>query len=76
MRRRIAHIQSLLMKNGLTYKPTQLIEGELMELVILITVVWLVATWCYSNGKRDGSRKGYGVGRSHERRQRNNRRRR
>ena len=40
--------------------------GELIVFGILVGV----GVWLYKSGKRIGSRKGYGVGRSHRRRRR------
>jgi hypothetical protein len=41
-----------------------------MESVIVTLVVLAVAYWIYRAGKREGSTKGYGVGRRHERQKR------
>ena len=39
-----------------------------MEILIIIGVGAWIYSAIYSSGKREGSRKGYGVGRSHQRR--------
>jgi len=44
---------------------------SLIVIVILIGLVY----WAFKAGKREGSVKGYGVGRRHERRRRTSRRR-
>lgn len=38
-----------------------------MEAFIAIGVGFLLMAWAWSNGKREGSKKGYHVGRQHER---------
>ena len=40
-----------------------------MEIIVLAVIV-AVGYWIYKVGKREGSVKGYGVGRRHERRRR------
>ena len=37
-----------------------------MEAAILIGLGVLLCGWAFANGKREGSRKGYHVGRQHE----------
>lgn len=39
-----------------------------METVIVIGIVAAIAYWAFKNGKREGSRKGYGAGRRYKRR--------
>jgi hypothetical protein len=41
-----------------------------MEGIIIIAVVLAFSYWAFKAGKREGSQKGYGVGRHRERRQR------
>lgn len=38
-----------------------------METLIMLAFFTAVGCWIYQNGKRDGSRRGYGAGRRHER---------
>jgi len=37
---------------------------------IVVAIVWYIANSIYMSGKREGSRKGYNVGRKHGRRRR------
>jgi hypothetical protein len=41
-----------------------------MEALIVIAVLLVLAYWAFRAGKREGSTKGYRVGRQHERRRR------
>jgi hypothetical protein len=41
-----------------------------MEGMFFLILLGCAAWWIYKSGKRIGSRKGYGVGRSHSRRRR------
>ncbi len=45
-----------------------------MEGVIVIAILSGLAYWAFKTGKREGSKKGYGVGRRHQRRRRRPRR--
>ncbi len=45
-----------------------------MEGLIVIAIVCGVVYWAFKSGKREGSQKGYGVGRRHERQRRRPRR--
>ena len=46
-----------------------------MKTLIAIVILLAVLYWAFKAGKREGSVKGYGVGRRHERRRRTYRRR-
>ena len=41
-----------------------------MEWLILLGILGCLCSWAYRSGKREGSRKGYHVGRQHGRRSR------
>ena len=45
-----------------------------MESLIAIAILSVLAYWAFKTGKHEGSKKGYGVGRRHERRRRRPRR--
>ena len=46
-----------------------------MKSLIVILILIGLAYWAFKAGKREGSAKGYGAGRRHERRRRTSRRR-
>ena len=41
-----------------------------MDGLIVLGILLFAGCWLYRSGKREGSRKGYGVGRAHRRRRR------
>jgi hypothetical protein len=49
------------------------VGGKLVEVLLFLVLCTVVAGWIYRLGKREGSRRGYGAGRAHGRRDRRRR---